>query len=585
MSANSKQESGNRMLSRKFQYGTSSIIIVLIVLGIIVVINVMSMRHFVRADLTENKDFTVSDATKKVLRELDDIITIDAYFSKEVPPYVTNIKSQVNDIFDEYKAYSGGKVSVELVSMPRAGDDPELEQKARFLGIPPVQVNILEKDKTEVVTIYFGIVIGYEDRNEIIPVIQNVRTLEYDLTSAIIKVKQKPSEVKTVGYLTGHREYETETDYENVNRSLQKQYKTTTVDLSGGKKIPENVNTLIIGGPKDSLSEREKYEIDQFLMRGGKIVFLMDPVEIQQGLMAIDINSNLNDMLEHYGVKVRKSLLVDRASHSNASFSSGYVRYSLPYPYWPMVTKNQFNQDNPMVNQLERIVLQWATAVELVPSKVKKDSEEGAVDDTGKLVGIELCKSSQYSWMVRSPYKLSPQQRLIPTGELKSYPLAVAVSGKFDSFYADKPVPEPEAEADEDTPEVEPSADSGTEETIKESVETQIIVVGNARFITAGFLGQYAPNLLFFENAVDWLTLGDELISIRSRSVTDRPLELIQELAKENPQRAERVKLFVKIINICGASFLVVVFGLAKFMFKRRAKKVFETYSSLGGVG
>jgi len=190
MSANSKQESGNRMLSRSFQYGTSSIIIVLIVLGIIVVINVMSMRHFVRADLTENKDFTVSDATKKVLSELDDIITIDAYFSKEVPPYVTNIKSQVNDIFDEYSAYSGGNVSVELVSMPRAGDDPELEQKARFLGIPPVQVNILEKDKTEVVTIYFGIVIGYEDRNEIIPVIQNVRTLEYDLTSAIIKVSK-----------------------------------------------------------------------------------------------------------------------------------------------------------------------------------------------------------------------------------------------------------------------------------------------------------------------------------------------------------------------------------------------------------
>jgi len=571
------------MLSRRFQYGTSSIIIVLIVLGILVVINVMSMRHFVRADLTENKDFTISDATKKVLRGLDDIVTIQAYFSKEVPPYVSNLKGQVNDVLDEYKAFAGGNIAVELINMPRAGDDPELEQKARFLGIPQVQVNILEKDKTEAITIYFGIAIAYSDRNEVIPVVQNVRTLEYDLTSAIIKVKQKPSEVKTIGYLTGHREYEIETDFEGVNQSLQKQYRTTNVDLSGGNKVPDNVDTLIVGGPKDKLSEREKYEIDQFLMRGGKIIFLLDPVEIQQGLAAIPIDSGLNEMMEHYGVKVSKGIIVDRASNSNASFSDGRVRYSLPYPFWPRITKNQFNQDNPMVNQLENLVLQWTAAVEPLPSIIKKDSEAGE----SKLTGVELCKSSQYSWTVAGNYNLSPQQRFVPTGDMKSYPLAVAVSGKFDSFYADKPVPEPEAkeEADEGASEAEPSAESSPEETIKESLETQIIVVGNARFITAGFLKQFGTNLLFLENAVDWLTLGDELISIRSRSVTDRPLELIQEMAKENPQRAEGVKLFVKIINICGASLLVIIFGLAKFIFKRRAKKVFETYSSLGGTG
>ena len=366
----------------------------------------------------------------------------------------------------------------------------------------------------------------------------------------------------------------------DLKTSLEKQYKVIDVDLSKGSGVRDDVNTLIIGGPKKELSERDKYEIDQFLMRGGKIIFLLDPVDLNpRGLVANEINTNLGDMLENYGVRVGKSLVLDRASNSNASFSSGFMQYSIPYPFWPRITKNQFSMDSPIVNQLENMVLPWAAPVEIIPSKVelntKDNAKAGAKDnagDTSKLKGIELFKTSQYSWTKGRPFNLSPQQRFIPTGKMKSYALGVAVMGKFKSFYAGKPVPE---RASKDTGKAASPEKAGSENTVTESPETQIIVVGNARFVTGSFLSRSQSNLLFVNNAVDWLTLSEDLISIRSRYVTDRPLAEI----------SDRAKLAIKIIDICGASFLVIAFGLIRIILRRRAKKVFETYSALGGTG
>ena len=226
-----------------------------------------------------------------------------------------------------------------------------------------------------------------------------------------------------------------------------------------------------------------------------------------------------------------------------------------------------------MVNQLEGLILPWTAPVELVSAKVSSESTGGA-EDAGKLRGVELFKTSQYSWTNGKPFNLSPQQRFVPTTEMKNYPLGIAISGKFKSFYTDKPIPEPE-ESGEDSSESETPSESSTQDTIKESLETQIVVVGNGRFVSSMFLGRSRTNMLFFENAVDWLTLGEDLINIRSRFVTDRPLKEISESGK----------LFVRIINICGASALVIIFGLTRFILKRRAKKIFETYSALGGTG
>ena len=144
------------------------------------------------------------------------------------------------------------------------------------------------------------------------------------------------------------------------------------------------------------------------------------------------------------------------------------------------------------------------------------------------------------------------------------------LSGKFKSFYAGKEIPKVESSDEESTS--SPPPDDSARETITESPEAQIIVIGNSNFASNGILMQLPrgqSNMIFFQNIVDWLTLGDELINIRSREVTDRPL-------KEN--LSEATKGLVQFICVLGVPIIIFVFGIVRFFLRKRAKKLFEAY-------
>ena len=170
------------MAIKKLLYGTNTVVLALVILGIVLAINFLSKRFFNRLDLTENKMYTISKSTKKKLKELDDVVRIAAYFSKS-PVQVSRIRGEVKDKLDEYDAFGSGNLKIDFLPI---GDDEDFKQNLRFMGIPEVQVNVREKDKIEVANVYMGIAILYEDKKEVIPVIQNTSSLEYDLTSAII---------------------------------------------------------------------------------------------------------------------------------------------------------------------------------------------------------------------------------------------------------------------------------------------------------------------------------------------------------------------------------------------------------------
>ena len=143
-----------------------------------------------------------------------------------------------------------------------------------------------------------GIAVLYEDKKEVLPVVQTTANLEYDLTSAILKVTSE--EVKTVGFLSGHDEIDVfDQAFGPLRQELSKQYDVRKVPIDAGKTIEADVATLIIAGPKKELTEREKYEIDQFIMRGGRALFLIDPILIQyEGLNVSPLKTGLNDLLE-----------------------------------------------------------------------------------------------------------------------------------------------------------------------------------------------------------------------------------------------------------------------------------------------
>ncbi|MDE0186902.1 MAG: Gldg family protein [Candidatus Poribacteria bacterium] len=552
------------MATRTLKYGSNTLVFILVVLAILAAISFLSSRRFVRADFSDDKRYTISSSTKNVLKRLDDVVTINAYFSRE-PARVAQIRRDVRDVLDEYRAISN-KLQIDFID---PGDDEAEKNKLRFMGIPEVQMNVIEKDKAQVANVYMGLAVIYEDKKEILPVVQNTFTLEYDLTSAILKVTR--TEVKTIGFLSGHDELDIDDErgLGGLKQELSKQFNVKKVSIDAGREIEKDVATLVVAGPKQEITESEKYEIDQFIMRGGRAIFLVDTIHIPQGtLQATPLTTGLNDLLEHYGVKHGNNLVLDNASPGQLTYTQGYFTVRSDYPYFVKVLNQYRNlsgeisrglsDESIVTSQLESLTLNWASSLELL------QKEDNAIET------IALAKTTDRSWTVQSPYDIAPNAQLQPPSSVrKSHTVAASLSGVFKSFYTDKDIPSNETtSSDEPEGEVQVESEtSGDRTTITESQPTQIVVVGNSSFLQFGGRDE----LTFFYNTIDWLTLGEDLIHIRSHGVTDRPLKEV----------SEGQKLFLKYANIAGVPIVVVVFGLIRYLLRRRAKRLVETYGTL----
>jgi gliding-associated putative ABC transporter substrate-binding component GldG len=541
------------MLSRKLKSGSNALILALTVFFILVVVNFLSCQYFMRGDLTENKIYTLSKSTKDILEGLDDIVRIEAYFSKK-PSRVAQIRADIKDKLDEYRAFSKGNLQIDFID---PGDDEALKQELRLLGIPELQVNVREKDKLEVANVYMGIAVHYANAKEVLPLIESTFNLEYDLSSAILKVTRE--DTKTLGFLTGHGEFDIDAQrFQELRGELSKQYDVSKVEVKDGEPIDAKVVTLVIAGPQQQLTEREKYEIDQFIMHGGRTVFLIDPIRLQQGLQAVPVATGLNDLLEHYGVKLGNNLLLDRY-HESATFDRGFMRVTQPYPYFVKAMKKNLSSESTITSQLESLVLPWPSSLELT----LKENEETEGAGVAKVQGTVLATTSEFGWTAQAPYNLDPNSVLRPpSGQQKVHTLAVALSGTFNSFYAGKAIPPPERVESE--AEVSEAPDRPTK---TESAPTQIIVVGTSQFLTQLRRG----GRIFFQNVIDQLTLGEELIGIRSKDVTDRPLK----------ETSYGERQLLKFLVIGGIPILVSIIGITRYFLRRRAKQLVEAYGKI----
>ena len=548
------------MAAKTLKYGGNTLAFILVVFGIVALINFLSSRRFIRADLTADKRYTISQSTKKVLKRLDDIVTIDAYFSRQ-PARIAQLRQSVRDMLEEYRAFSKN-LQINFID-PATGDEAQ-KQQLRFIGIPEMQINVIEKDKAEIANVYMGIAILYADKKEVLPVVQTTANLEYDLTSAILKVTSK--EIKTIGFLTGHDELDVFGQaFGPLRQELSKQYDVRKVPIEADKAIDADVATLVVAGPKKELTEREKYEIDQFIMRGGRALFLVDPVLIQyEGLNVSSLTTGLNDLLEHYGVKLNDNLVLD-VSMDQLTYSQGFMTVTTSYAYFIKVlkqyqyrtgeTSDGLSKDSIITNQLESLTFPWVGSLELIPNA------------DAPVEAIALAKTSRGGWMAQSPYNISPTNRQFqpPASVQQAHTVAISLSGVFKSFYAGKAIPPAEYSEPDEVVTAKPAEEERTTKTDSET--TQIVVVGNSQFLQQG----RPDGQLFFLNTVDWLTLGEELINIRSHGVTNRPLKEV----------SESEKFFLKFISIAGVPILVVAFGLVRFFLRRRAKRLVEAYGSM----
>ncbi|NLP01679.1 MAG: GldG family protein [Fibrobacter sp.] len=555
------------MEAKKIKNRTQLLIYILVILGLLVVVNYLGTKWFKRIDMTEGKEYSISASTKKILKNLDDIVNIKVYFSKNLPPNLTKVATDVKDILSEYKAYAGKNLRITWED-PAENDDAR--SMARSLGIPEVQMQTFEKDKAQVINGYLGIAVLYEDKKETLPVVQNLQNLEYDLTMAVMKVSRKsipkigilkidtlPPKPPFMQQAPNSIPETTEEKLAQAYENLRTNYEVVTVDLSKGDPVDSTLKTLIIPGVAN-MTERKIFEIDQYFMKGGNLIVMADAIEVsmQMGVRAIPQESKLFDLLEHYGVRIEKNMVLDGQCGQVSvpqKFGPFQMNVAVPYPYFVRLNQESFEKKNPAVAPLSDVFFPWVSSLTLL---VDKDSSK----EKSSVQATVLARSSEKSWTATGYFDLNPQQKWAPPeNSLSQYNLAAHLSGDFNSYFAGKPVP-PVNDAGDTLSQIalKPGSQDDNRQVVPSNKNGNLVVIGDGDFVS----GQNAiqGNIAMLLNLVDWLSLDDNLIAIRTRSLKDRTIEA--DLLKENSSKPNVIRL----VNILVMPLLVVVFGLIVFI-------------------
>jgi len=514
-----------KFLSQKLRSSADFYSQIALILVIVLLINIIFTFLPFRFDITEARIYSISTVTKETLKELDDIVTLKAYFTENLPGYFISVRQQVRDMLAEYKNYGTGNIRVTFVDPSK---DPELEQEARSLGIPPMQFNIVEKDKLEVAQGYLGIAVLYANQSEILPVVQNTSTLEYDLTSAIKKIIS--GKTFKVGILQKDDVLVNSSQLQLLQQILNRQYVVELVDLADNNLINDGITTLIILQPKAQLSDRELYIIDQFVMSGKGVLFAIDGVNVEQGLIPSKNESNIFDLLSSYEITINKDLVFDPVSRAQASFSSpnGFMQFFTPYSFWPQIPTSGFNQENVLVNKLESLVLPWVSTI------------------TG---GEQLVSTSFNAHLVTDNFDLNPQSRPAIGDDAAVRQVAVLINQKIASHF-NKAIPKPDEES--------------VQEQIIGIENPRVIVIADGDLVTDAFIQRYESNIIFLQNIIDGLTLDQSLAQIRSKTITERPIKSLDDTARS----------LVKYLNIIGVPIIVVLFAVVRFVWRRKSQRV-----------
>lgn len=264
----------------KAKTGANAITFTVLVIGAIVAVNVIAWRYGRRVDLTQDKVYTLSKGSKDLVGKLPDKLTVKAFISSDLQPPFSQTAQYVRDILSEYANASHGKLHWEAID---PGDDPKLEEEATKLKVPKMRRGRISNNKVEIGASYLGIAIQYQGKVESIPEINATEGLEFEIDKRIKILTQKKTKI---AFATSEGELSTAggPGGRGGGLSVAKQfmdfYDVVPTSLTG-KQIPDDVEALVIAGPKQPMTERAKFVVDQFLMKGKAVAFLVDGMVFQ----------------------------------------------------------------------------------------------------------------------------------------------------------------------------------------------------------------------------------------------------------------------------------------------------------------
>jgi gliding-associated putative ABC transporter substrate-binding component GldG len=486
---------------------------VLIVSLIIVVVNILSDRFYFRLDFTADKRYTLSEATTDILESLSEPVTITAYFTEDVPSQLAKVRRDFKEMLIEFSDVSDGNVVYEFID-PNV--DPQLEQEAAQQGIMPRIVNVRERDQMTQKRVFLGASLQMGEDKEIIPVIQPGSAMEYDLASTIKKLSivDKP----VIGLVQGHGE-PPQAALQQGMASLDILYEVEDVFLDDSALSLSKYATLAIVAPADTIPPAHLQILDQFLASGGKLYIGLNRVRGDfSSVQGVSVYTGLEDWLSGKGLSIENGFVVDALCGTvGVQQQSGFMNFTtqISFPYLPRIKDFA---DHPITKGLEEIMLQFASPINFT-------------GDTN-LVFTPIAKSSDKSGTQSAPVFFDINKKW----QENDFPLSQLTVGAV------------------------------LEGPINGNPNSKIVLFSDGDFAVNGQgqrPQQLAPdNVSLFVNSIDWLSDETGLIDLRTKSVTSRPLDPLE----------DDTKTMIKWINFLLPIIFIILYGIIRAQIRKRTK-------------
>jgi ABC-type uncharacterized transport system involved in gliding motility auxiliary subunit len=513
-----------------------SVVGVIAVAVILIAVNLLAGFAKVRSDLTQNKVYTLSDGTKKILQKLDTEVEIRFYYSRENPAVPVPLRAyaqEVEDLLAEYQQYGHGKIKVVKLD-PKP--DSDAEDSANLDGIEGQNINLTER-------IFLGIAVRCLDQKVAIPFLSPDRQtlLEYDLSRAISSVanpKKAVIGVMSALPVTGQkaspmmmRQRQPQNQPWVFLNELKQSFDVRDVGLTADK-IDDDISVLVVVHPQ-GISEQAEFAIDQFLMRGGKMVALLDPYSFVEAQMAAQFgggptSSTFQKLLPAWGIQFSSDKVLADPIYATKIQRQEGVRSD---PTVLSLTAEAINQKDVLGASINDLLIPFAGVFTGTPTAGLK---EDVLIQSSTQAGLVSAMTTQMGGdAVRKELKSTNT----------TYPIAIRLSGKFKTAF---PQGKPQASNDEANPEASPSPSASptpTSNALKEgTAEGVVILVGDSDFAYDAIAGRTAQalaqtvfipgngNLNFIQSAVEQLAGDSNLIGIRSRATGNRPFERVNRM-------------------------------------------------------
>ncbi len=556
-------------------------------IGIVCVLLVLFISSFirVRADLTTEKRFTLTQATKNLVDSLKDVVFVKVYLSGDLPADLQHLSTGMRDLLDEMRVRNPSELQYEFVD-PSASADQKTRNKVyeqlQKEGLQYTSIRTQDKGAQSEVIVWPGAIITYKGKSIPVQLLKSqtmntdaeavnrsLNNLEYELASSIRQITD-PYRAR-IAFIEGQGEL-APLYVQDLTNALSDQYTVSRMRLDGkidalslkvegGRWRANQYEAIVIADPDSTFSQKDQFIIDQFIMNGGKVLWAVDAMDphldslrTNQFSMATPYNLGIDEMLFAYGVRINKDLLLDHQCAPIQFYGRPYgdqpQLVTKPFPFEPLVMA--FG-NNPIVNNIDPVHLKFASSIDTI-----------ALDSAHSTI---LLTSSRYTRVLRNPVRVSlavvDMDLQLERNNNPFRPVAVLVQGKFRSAFADRLVMEDTVlkaigyrEWSRPTAQVVISDGDAIANPVDLEKHT-FYPLGYERAARAKIFG----NREFFINAMNYLLDDKSLISIRSRTITLHQLD---------PQRIQTQRTAIQAANVLLPILIGLLGGAGFYLLRRR---------------